>query len=136
MAIVVDVSLLSGLRASSEADLSASLQSLAERAQRALGVCRRRLFSSRGCVLDGDMQLGAAKLQTGGCLTLHAGTVRIRGNDGSFVAILGDWSVVTWGNGPHGGDSSSVKDQLKNVQHIQASVSAFAAILGDGSVVT
>ena len=35
-----------------------------------------------------------------------------------------------------GGHSSSVQDQLKNVQQIQASNQAFAAILGDGSVVT
>ena len=44
---------------------------------------------------------------------------------------------MTWGNAfCHGGDSSAVQDQLKNVQQIQASDSAFAAILGDGSVVT
>ena len=36
----------------------------------------------------------------------------------------------------HGGDSSAVRDQLKNVQQIQATDSAFAAILADGSVVT
>ena len=36
-----------------------------------------------------------------------------------------------------GGDSRAVQDQLKNVQHIQASSNgAFAAILADGSVVT
>ena len=34
-----------------------------------------------------------------------------------------------------GGDSSSVQDQLKNVQSIQAATNAFAAIVGDGSVV-
>ena len=36
-----------------------------------------------------------------------------------------------------GGDSSAVRDQLKGVQQIQATVmGAFAAILEDGSVVT
>ena len=35
-----------------------------------------------------------------------------------------------------GGDSSSVQDQLKNVQQIQTNACAFAAILGDGCVVT
>ena len=35
-----------------------------------------------------------------------------------------------------GGDSSAVQEQLKNVQHVQASGGAFAAILGDGPVVT
>ena len=35
-----------------------------------------------------------------------------------------------------GGDSSAVQQQMKNVQHVQASGNAFAAILADGSVVT
>ena len=53
----------------------------------------------------------------------------------AFAAIL-DPSVVTWGYVRSGGDSSAVRDQLKGVQHIQATASAFAAILVDGSVVT
>ena len=51
-------------------------------------------------------------------------------------AIVGDGSVVTWGDAWCGGDSSAVQNQLKNVQHIQASAGAFAALLSDGSVVT
>ena len=43
---------------------------------------------------------------------------------------------MTWGAAAYGGDSSTVRGQLINVQQIQASDSAFAAILGDGSVVT
>ena len=35
-----------------------------------------------------------------------------------------------------GGDSSAVRHQLNNVQHIQATHASFAAILADGSVVT
>ena len=35
-----------------------------------------------------------------------------------------------------GGDSSEVQDELKGVQQIHATWSAFAAILADGSVVT
>ena len=54
----------------------------------------------------------------------------------AFAAILGDGSVVTWGNAGYGGDSSGVQDQLKNMQQIQASCTAFAAILAAGSVVT
>ena len=60
----------------------------------------------------------------------------IRASDFAFAAILGDGSVVTWGDAGHGGDSSAVQDQLKNVQKIQATGFAFAAVLGDGSVVT
>ena len=44
--------------------------------------------------------------------------------------------VVTWGDADDGGDSSTVHDQLKNVQQIHACGRAFAAILGDGSIVT
>ena len=54
----------------------------------------------------------------------------------AFAAILFDGSVVTWGHANTGGDSSTVQDQLRDVQQIQASSGAFAAILGDGSVVT
>ena len=38
----------------------------------------------------------------------------------AFAAILADGSVVTWGDPIFGGDSSAVQDQLKTVQHIQA----------------
>eukprot|EP00439_Symbiodinium_sp_Y106_P032582 s2271_g3.t3 len=41
--------------------------------------------------------------------------------------------AVGKGDARFGGDSSAVRDQLKNVQQIQAAEKAFAAILGDGS---
>ena len=53
---------------------------------------------------------------------------------GAFAAILGDGSVVAWGDANYGGDSSAVQHQLTNVQQIQASYRAFAAILEDKSV--
>ena len=109
---------------------------MAERARRALGVGHGRLVSASGGVLDGDTQLAAAELQTGDCLTLHVGPVRVCCGNKCFAAILGDGTVVTWGDRQSGGSSSSVQHQLKNVQQIQASEGAFAAILGDGSVVT
>ena len=43
---------------------------------------------------------------------------------------------MTWGKPGYGGDSSEVQDQLKGVQQLQATGSAFAAMLADGSVVT
>ncbi|CAE7281614.1 HERC2 [Symbiodinium sp. KB8] len=54
----------------------------------------------------------------------------------AFAAVLGDGSVVTWGDAVNGGDSSAVEGRLRDVQHIQSSLGAFAAILTDGSVVT
>ena len=61
---------------------------------------------------------------------------QLQSSSGAFAAVLGDGSVVTWGDAGTGGDASTVQDQLKNVQQIQASDKAFAAIRGDGSVVT
>ena len=60
---------------------------------------------------------------------------QIQATQAAFVAILGNGSVVTWGDCQYGGDKSEVQDQLKNVQKVQACDSAFAAILADGSVV-
>ena len=46
------------------------------------------------------------------------------------------WNRGDLGQSNHGGDSSRVQDQLRNVRQICATCSAFAAILADGSVVT
>ena len=43
---------------------------------------------------------------------------------------------MTWGSRWSGGDSSRVKLQLRGVEQVQATHSAFAAILTNGSVVT
>ncbi|CAE7407634.1 unnamed protein product, partial [Symbiodinium microadriaticum] len=61
---------------------------------------------------------------------------QIQATNIAFATILGDGSVVTWGDGRDGGDSRAVQGQLKTVQQIVATKVAFAAILGDGSVVT
>ena len=52
---------------------------------------------------------------------------QIQASDYAFAAILGDGSVVSWGDAAKGGDSSAVQAKLKNVQQIQACSSAFAA---------
>ena len=43
---------------------------------------------------------------------------QIQASGAAFAAILADSSVVTWGDAAHGGDSSAVQDQLKNVQQL------------------
>ena len=43
---------------------------------------------------------------------------------------------MTWGAGNFGGESSAVREQLCDVEQIQATKAAFAAIRKDGSVVT
>ena len=95
MALVLDLTLTSGKRASLEADLDASVD-LQKLARRALGVGKGRLVNSFGSVLGGDSTLSEAGLRTGDRLTLHIGRVqRGVGWRSYFAAILGDGSVVT-----------------------------------------
>ncbi|OLP90809.1 hypothetical protein AK812_SmicGene27585 [Symbiodinium microadriaticum] len=136
MSITVDVGLLSGKTATVKAGLDEEVGALQRRAQIALGVGRGRLVDSSGSVLDASAPIKHAKLENGDVLMLQIHRNQVQACHQAFAAILGDGSVVTWGRPDCGGDSSSVQDQLKNVQQIQATARAFAAILGDGSVVT
>ncbi|OLP94846.1 hypothetical protein AK812_SmicGene23073, partial [Symbiodinium microadriaticum] len=141
MSISVDVHLLSGKCASFDVEEDASVESLNYRAQSALVTGRGQLRKSSGEVLDGAKTIREAELMGGDALTLHVFQVQLTANKSyfelsAFAAVLGDRSVVTWGEAACGGDSSAVQDQLRDVQQIQASNSAFAAMLGDGSVVT
>ena len=67
---------------------------------------------------------------------------RIYASEFAFAAKLVDGSVVTWGDAPFGGDSSSVQMQLKGVDKIYpvdkiySSRGAFAAKLVNGDLVT
>ena len=136
MSIAVQVGLISGKTAALEVGLDDDVETLKHRAQIALGVGRGRLLNSAGSVLDAGAPIKESSLQDGDVLTLHVSLLQIQASGRAFAAILGDGSVVTWGDADFGGNSSAVQDQLKNVQHIQASCHAFAAILDDGSVVT
>ena len=142
MAISVDVHLLSGKRASFEVEAYASVEPLKYRAQSALMLPDGgRLLNSFGEVLNGADTVAEAKLMSGDALTLHLNrqvqlqATKPGSNTSAFAAVLGDGSVVTWGDSNDGGDSSAVQERLRDVQQIQASSEAFAAILGDGSVV-
>ena len=139
MSMSVDVHLLSGKRASVDVEADASVESLRRRAQTALMTPGRgRLLNSCGEVLDGAQTIKQAKLKSGDVLALHVNQVQIKAMPResfrpAFAALLGDGSVITWGDADCGGDSTAVQEQLRDVQQIQASCAAFAAILGDGS---
>ena len=140
--ITVHVGQLSG-KGAVQVDLDEEVATLNLRAQTALGVGNGRLVNSSGCVLDACSTqcstINDAKLQNGDSLTLHIKRLQIQASSKSFAAILGDGSVVAWGDARFGSFSSAVQDQLKNVQQIQTARfdgGAFAAILCDGSVVT
>ncbi|OLP74274.1 hypothetical protein AK812_SmicGene46236, partial [Symbiodinium microadriaticum] len=136
MSIAVEVALLSGKTATVQAGLDETVETLSQRAQMALGVGKGRLLDSCGVVLDGCLDTKTSRIQNGDTLTLHVNGVQIQSTDFAFAAILGDASVVTWGDARHGGDSVAVQGQLKTVQQIQATRGAFAAVLANGSVVT
>ena len=136
MSISVQVGLLSGKAATLQVGLEDQVATLKRRAQTALDVGRGRLLDSSGSVLNACTTVKKAKVLHGDCLTLHINRVQLPASCGAFAAILGDGAIVTWGDAGKGGDSSAVQNQLKNVQHIQASHHAFAGILGGGAVVT
>ena len=117
MSMSVDVHLLSGKVASIVVDADESVESLKRRAQRALVVPKRaRLLKPSGEVLDGAQTIAEAKLMSGDKLSLHVNQVQLKAANctdvSAFAALLGDGSVVTWGNAGWGGDSSVVQDQL------------------------
>ena len=140
MPITLHVSLLSGRTVPIETELDVDVALFKQRAQRALSVGRGRLVHPSGSVLNEAKALRDCELGSGNLLCLQVQAVTIRATTAfpcaAFAVVLGDGSVVTWGDAGCGGDSSAMQGQLRNVQQIQASGSAFAAILADGSVVT
>ena len=143
MSLLIDVYLISGKRATLQTDTEEPLDVFQQRAQSALSVgLKGRLLNSAGDVLDVAATVGQAGLQSGDALTLMARPVATLANrngmsfESAFAAILGDGSVVTWGDYRTGGNTTPIVDQLTHVQHIQASTFAFAAVRKDGSVVS
>ena len=128
----------SDIAVSHQAAEDENVGTLKRRAQVALEVGTGRLLDSSGCVVEGTLPMKKARVQNGDSLTLLAtNTVQFQATAGAFAAILGDGSVVTWGDDVEGGDSSALQAQLKNVLQIQGTrYGAFAAILDDGSAVT
>eukprot|EP00439_Symbiodinium_sp_Y106_P008315 s7511_g1.t1 len=134
MSITVQVELFSGRATTVQANFDEAVGTLKRRAETALG----RLVDSSGGFLDAETPIKRTRLRHGDSLNLNVSRVQVQANlaiEGSFAAILGDASVLTWGDARHGGDSSAVQDQLKNVQQIQANCHAFAAVLADGSAI-
>ena len=119
MSVTVEVRLLSGKRAQVSASLDEQLEQLKRRAQ-ILRVGKGRLVDLSGIVLDMRAQIEDVNVKDGDSLTLHITRAQVCGNGRAFAAILGDGSVVTWGNALFGSDSSEAQDQLKNVQQARS----------------
>ena len=119
MSVTVEVRLLSGKRAQVSGSLDEQLEQLKRRAQIALRVGNGRLVDLSGIVLDMRAQIEDVNVKDGDSL-LHITRAQVCGNGRAFAAILGDGSVVTWGNALFGSDSSEAQDQLKNVQQARS----------------
>ena len=120
MSIDLEVGLLSGRTTTVRTSLEETAGVLKRRAELALGVLgvgKGRLLDSSGCVMDVCAPIKKARVQNGDTITLlHVNRLQIQAcYDGAFAAILSNGSVVTWGDAPVGGYSSSVQDQLRNV---------------------
>ena len=117
---------------------SSTVQDLRTRAQQAFGKKHLRLVTAENRVLNNlEQTIEEAEIEDGECLTALVLQPQVAATGTAFALWFhGDSILVTWGSEPWGGDSSAVQDQLKGVQQIQATDTAFAAILEDGSVVT
>lgn len=91
--------------------------------------------SAEGKILKTSCTLADAGLKDGATVTASARRASLVGGSAAFAVIRGDASVITWGEGRDGGNSSRVQHLLKDVQTIIGNSSSFAALLGDKSVV-
>eukprot|EP00434_Breviolum_minutum_P000770 symbB.v1.2.000679.t2/scaffold35.1/size400642/23 len=117
---------------------SSTLQEIKTAAQRNFGKKHLRLITAKNRFLDDpDKTLEELEIEDGECLTALVLQPQLAATFYAFALWCHRCStIVTWGDAECGGDSSTVRDQLKGVQQIQATQNAFAAILEDGSVVT
>jgi len=121
---------------------SSTVQDVRTKAQRAFEKKWLRLITAKNRVLvDFGQTLEEAEIEDGECLTALVLQPQLAATCTAFVLWChGDSEIIAWGELVCGADTSTVQDQLKGVQQIQAtndiSYGAFAAILKDGSVVT
>ena len=97
---------------------------------------RRLKLTAKGRQLDLRATLSEAGLQDGDLVVAVVQPAKLAATGKAFALYGHAGEVVTWGDPKDGGDSSQEKEQLRNVQHIQANECAFAAILESGAVVT
>ena len=97
---------------------------------------RRLKLTAEGRELDLTATLSEAGLRDRDVLTAVVQLANVAATDRAFAFHGYGGQVVTWGDPEEGGDSSQVQEQLRSVQHIQATDHAFAAILESGAVVT
>ena len=117
---------------------SSSVQDVKTKAQRVFGKKYLKLITAKNrAPVDPNKTLEEVEIEDGEYLAALVLQPQLAATEGAFALWChGDSAIVTWGDPRCGGDSSAFQDQLRCVQQIQATNSAFAAILEDRSVVT
>jgi hypothetical protein len=54
----------------------------------------------------------------------------------AFAALLNNGTVITWGRADIGGDSTTIKHKLVNIEFLYSNKSGFSALSHEGKVVT
>ena len=118
----INVALLSGNPELIILPPSSTVQDVMTEAQRAFGKKYLKLITAKNeALVDRQQTLGEAKIQDGEHLTALILQPQLAATSNAFALWChGDSAVVTWGNAKWGGDSSSVQDQFKGLQNIQA----------------
>ena len=105
--------------------------------QRSLGRPFLRLAAADGRILNPTESLQSAGVENGSCIAAIAQQPKIAATQRAFALwCAGGDRIVTWGKSDSGGDSTAVQDQLRNVEQVHATNTAFAAILSNETVVT
>mmetsp|Transcript_43999 Transcript_43999/g.98544 ORF Transcript_43999/g.98544 Transcript_43999/m.98544 type:complete len:546 (+) Transcript_43999:31-1668(+) len=136
MSVSISVQLLSGQGATVLLPTDASVTALQDAVQKSLGTRISNLVTQSGKILQASESLLQAGIGDWDCLTAVVRESALASNFFAFALIRPDGSVITWGEKDYGGDSSAVKDELQNVDAIQATATALAALRSDGTVVT
>ena len=130
----LDVRLPSGDGCCIEVSPSRSISELKAAAQQHFK--RRLKLIAIGRQLDSTATLSEAGFRDGDVVAAVVQLGQLAATFWAFALHRHENEVVTWGEADHGGDSSQVKKQLRNVQRIQATNRAFAAMLESGAVVS
>ncbi|CAE7299642.1 USP [Symbiodinium natans] len=134
--IALHVALLSGEQKAFSLTPHSTVGELREVVQKEWQKPIGKLISASGARLLESATLTQAGIRENEVITAIIQDVSVAATRDAFAAIRANGTVVTWGCPDSGGDCSAVKNQLQNVQRIQATCGAFAAILENGSVVS
>ncbi|CAE7656923.1 HERC1 [Symbiodinium sp. KB8] len=132
MSMSVHVGLLSGHSCVVDTDAALTVGELRRKVQQKLQIGVSAFVDDSGQLLQEDQSLSEAGLQDGCRVTAAASSVKLLGSRmcKAFALLRPEGSVITWGAA-----GELCRGEMRNVEHIAASVAAFAAVQEDGKVV-